>query len=152
MGFAQSSPRNANSPEAFVPQGNVISESIRGDLNHDGLEDYVFITKATLKSKFVKDEYRGVLDRNRRGLTIVFKQKNDYKLVYQSKDCFSSENENGGVYFPPELNVLIEKGNLLVHFAHGRYGYWILKKNILPWLYWNVMLKGREWLARPFES
>jgi sulfide:quinone oxidoreductase len=29
---------------------------------------------------------------------------------------------------------------------------WILKKNILPWLYWNAMLKGREWLARPFES
>ena len=29
---------------------------------------------------------------------------------------------------------------------------WILKKNILPWLYWNAMLKGREWLARPFEN
>ncbi|MBU3565202.1 FAD/NAD(P)-binding oxidoreductase [Polynucleobacter sp. MWH-HuK1] len=26
---------------------------------------------------------------------------------------------------------------------------WILKKNILPWLYWNAMLKGKEWLARP---
>ena len=25
---------------------------------------------------------------------------------------------------------------------------WILKKYILPWLYWNLMLKGREWLAR----
>jgi len=29
---------------------------------------------------------------------------------------------------------------------------WILKKNVLPWLYWNAMLKGREWLARPFEN
>ena len=29
---------------------------------------------------------------------------------------------------------------------------WILKKDILPWLYWNAMLKGREWLARPFEN
>jgi sulfide:quinone oxidoreductase len=29
---------------------------------------------------------------------------------------------------------------------------WILKKNILPWLYWNLMLKGREWLARSPES
>jgi sulfide:quinone oxidoreductase len=29
---------------------------------------------------------------------------------------------------------------------------WILKKNILPWIYWNVMLKGREWFARPFQS
>ena len=29
---------------------------------------------------------------------------------------------------------------------------WILKKDILPWLYWNAMLKGKEWLARPFEN
>jgi sulfide:quinone oxidoreductase len=26
---------------------------------------------------------------------------------------------------------------------------WHLKKNILPPLYWQAMLKGREWLARP---
>ena len=25
---------------------------------------------------------------------------------------------------------------------------WLLKKFGLPWLYWNAMLKGREWLAR----
>lgn len=29
---------------------------------------------------------------------------------------------------------------------------WILKKNILPWLYWEAMLKGREWLARPLGN
>lgn len=26
---------------------------------------------------------------------------------------------------------------------------WILKADILPWVYWNGMLKGREWLAHP---
>ena len=26
---------------------------------------------------------------------------------------------------------------------------WWLKKTLLPWLYWNALLKGREWLARP---
>ena len=26
---------------------------------------------------------------------------------------------------------------------------WILKKNMLPAIYWGAMLKGREWLARP---
>ncbi|MFP8967360.1 TIGR01244 family sulfur transferase [Pokkaliibacter sp. CJK22405] len=26
---------------------------------------------------------------------------------------------------------------------------WMLKANMLPWLYWNAMLKGREWLAAP---
>ena len=29
---------------------------------------------------------------------------------------------------------------------------WNQKKDVLPWLYWNAMLKGREWLARPFEN
>ena len=29
---------------------------------------------------------------------------------------------------------------------------WILKKNILPAIYWGAMLKGREWLARPGKS
>jgi sulfide:quinone oxidoreductase len=26
---------------------------------------------------------------------------------------------------------------------------WLLKADLLPWLYWNGMLKGREWLAGP---
>jgi sulfide:quinone oxidoreductase len=26
---------------------------------------------------------------------------------------------------------------------------WLLKSEALPWLYWNGMLKGREWMARP---
>ena len=26
---------------------------------------------------------------------------------------------------------------------------WVLKADILPWIYWNGMLKGHEWLARP---
>ena len=26
---------------------------------------------------------------------------------------------------------------------------WLLKEKMLPWLYWNAMLKGREWLAKP---
>lgn len=27
--------------------------------------------------------------------------------------------------------------------------YWFLKKTVFPWIYWNAMLKGKEWLARP---
>ncbi|MDZ4140926.1 MAG: FAD/NAD(P)-binding oxidoreductase [Methylotenera sp.] len=27
--------------------------------------------------------------------------------------------------------------------------FWHLKRRVLPWIYWNAMLKGREWLARP---
>lgn len=29
---------------------------------------------------------------------------------------------------------------------------WLLKSEALPWIYWNGMLKGREWLAQPEHS
>jgi len=29
---------------------------------------------------------------------------------------------------------------------------WLLKARGLPWLYWNAMLKGREWLVKPENS
>ncbi|MFV8332131.1 hypothetical protein [Flavobacterium sp. GSP14] len=45
-------------------------------------------------------------------------------MASKNYGCFSSENEDGGVYFPPELSVEIKKGNLCVHYAHGRYGFW----------------------------
>lgn len=32
-----------------------------------------------------------------------------------------------------------------------RWTAWLLKARFLPWLYWNAMLKGREWLAAPLE-
>lgn len=60
--------------------------------------------------------------------------------------------------------LTVEKGRIvLAEFGFGgkllptfplkptvpRLSSWILKKNILPWVYWNLMLKGHEWLARP---
>ncbi|MGZ0019374.1 TIGR01244 family sulfur transferase [Nitrosomonas sp. wSCUT-2] len=30
--------------------------------------------------------------------------------------------------------------------------YWFLKTTVFPWIYWNGMLKGKEWLARPGRS
>ncbi len=29
---------------------------------------------------------------------------------------------------------------------------WILKANILPWIYWEAMLKGREWMTNPIHQ
>lgn len=63
--------------------------------------------------------------------------------------------------------LTVEKGKIvLAEFGFGgkllptfpldptvpRKSAWILKKNILPWLYWDAMLKGREWLARPLGN
>ncbi|WP_018993098.1 hypothetical protein [Aromatoleum toluclasticum] len=122
--LGQVTPKTAKSPTEFVPVGHIVFQQIQGDLNKDKQLDYVLIIKGTDKADFVKDEYRGELDRNRRGIIIALKNNDRYELALENRDCFSSENEDGGVYFPPELDVSIKKGNLLVHYAHGRYGYW----------------------------
>lgn len=111
-------------PTEFLPEGFVLFEKINGDLNKDGLEDCVLIIKGTNKNKIITDQTRGKLDRNRRGIIVLFNKKDYYELAAKNYNCFSSENEDGGVYFAPELSFEIAKGNLYVNYAHGRYGYW----------------------------
>lgn len=122
--FSQPTTRIAKSPTEFVPAGYFVFQKSQGDLNGDNQADYVFIIKGTDKGKFVKDKYRGELDRNSRGIIVALSSQNGYELALENRDCFSSENEDGGVYFAPELDVSVEKGTLRVHYAHGRYGYW----------------------------
>lgn len=59
--------------------------------------------------------------------------------------------------------LTVEKGKIiLAEFGYGgkimpsfpwdstkpRRAAWFLKTSVLPWVYWNAMLKGREWLAK----
>lgn len=111
-------------PLEFIPQGYELFSRCEGDLNKDGKPDVVLMIKGTEKSKWVDDEYRGRLDRNRRGLVILFKRDGGYELIAENDECFSSENEDGGVYYAPELSLEINKNTLVLHYAHGRYGYW----------------------------
>ena len=122
-------------PNDFIPEGYLIHkyeggisaegwDEIKGDLNKDGLEDLVLVIKGTDKGKIIKDEYRGELDRNRRGIIVLLNKGTYYELASENLNCFSSENEDGGVYFAPELHVAIDKGNLYISYGHGRYGYW----------------------------
>lgn len=116
--------KTKQNPSDFLPKGYVVFEKITGDLNKDGIEDCVLLIKGTDKNQIVTDEYRGKLDRNRRGVVVLFKKNNQYELVVKNYSCFSSENEEGGVYFAPELSLEIKKGNLYVYYGHGRYGDW----------------------------
>lgn len=99
-------------------------EAVKGDLNKDGQNDLVLIVKATDPKKWVDHEYRGKLDRNRRGIMVFLNEKSGYKKVVENLSAFSSENEEGGVYYAPELWFEIKKNNLYVRYAHGRYGWW----------------------------
>lgn len=108
----------------LVPSNFVIFKELRGDLNKDGAEDCVLIIKDTDKENIIVDEYKGKLDQNRRGIIIAFKKGDGYEPVVRNYSCFSSENEDGGVYYAPELWIEInEKGNLEIKYAHGRYGH-----------------------------
>jgi len=111
-------------PEDFIPKGYVPFDTIKGDFNKDGLEDYILIIKGTDKSKVIQHEYRGELDRNRRGIIALLNKNNGYELATKNYGCFSSENEDGGVYYAPELDFEIKDGKLYINYAHGRYGYW----------------------------
>ena len=113
--------QNAND---FIPQGFVLSGTSIGDLNKDGVDDKVLLIKGTDKGAYEKNEFGEFVDRNRRGLVVLFKKGEQYELVLKNTNCFSSENEDGGAYYAPELSLEINKGNLYVHYAHGRYGYW----------------------------
>lgn len=111
-------------PADFIPKGYRIFEKSYGDLNKDGLEDCMLIIKKIDDANIVNHESRGKLDMNRRGIIVLLKNQNGYQLAAENNNCFSSENEDGGAYFSPELIVEAEKGNLIIHYAHGKYGYW----------------------------
>jgi len=82
----------------------------------------------------------------------LFNTKADFYLQRVSKDNLGlliqalqddfSENEDGGVYFAPELVPSIEKGLLKLHYAHGRYGYWA----------YQFRLEGRDMRLIGYDS
>lgn len=109
----------------YIPEGYMIFEKSYGDLNGDGRLDCMIIIKGTDPKYLLEDENRGILDLNRRGLIVLFKDDSgDYTSVLENYNCFHSDDEDGGVYYTPDLSVSAEKGNLVVYFAHGRYGWW----------------------------
>ena len=110
--------------KAYIPAKYHLFEAIEGDLNKDGVKDVVLVVKATDPNAFFEHEYRGHLDRNRRGMIVLINEKGKFKPVVSNLNCFSSENEDGGVYFAPELWIEIKNNLLDVHYGHGRYGFW----------------------------
>lgn len=108
----------------FIPKGYVEFNRYFGDLNGDGQDDSVLIVKGTDKKNIVINRFEQIVDRNRRGIIVLFKDGDGYRLADKNYNCFSSENEDGGVYYAPELSIDFARGNLIVHYAHGRYGFW----------------------------
>jgi hypothetical protein len=113
-----------SNPLDFLPEGYILFDTIYGDLNKDGIDDCLLIIKGTDKENIVINRFDEEVDRNRRGILVLLKKKDSYQLAIKNYACFASENEDGGVYFPPQLSIEINKGNLYVQYGHGRYGHW----------------------------
>jgi len=105
-----------------IPKGYSLVSNITGDLNDDGLVDHVFLIKGRSKQKFDVNRAGELVDRNRRGIIIYVSNRGSYTLSSKNLDCFSSENEDGGIYVPPELSLEIIEGKLSIDYSHGRYG------------------------------
>ncbi|MUP47421.1 hypothetical protein E0K83_16895 [Gramella sp. BOM4] len=110
-------------PSEFIPDGYILSEHHTGDLNYDKKKDHVLIIKDTREEAIIKNRAGEIMERNRRGIIILLDKGDDLEKVVENKDCFISENEDGGVYFPPELSFQTLDNFLHIHFSRGRYGY-----------------------------
>lgn len=109
----------------FVPQGfNLLETHCQADFNKDGKKDCVLLIKDTKKSAWENNVHDKLVDRNRRGIVILFKTQNGYQKIVENKALFASENEDGGVYFAPELEIEAKGNKLKFYYGHGRYGSW----------------------------
>jgi hypothetical protein len=111
-------------PTNFIPKGYIEFKKYFGDLNKDGKKDCVLVIKKTDTNNVVTNRFDEKVDRNRRGIIVLFKNEKGYQIADKNYNCFSSENEDGGVYFAPDLWIEIKNEKLYVHYGHGRYGYW----------------------------
>lgn len=108
----------------FIPENYVLYQQYDADLNNDGVEDCILIIKDTKKEQVVVNRFDKTVDRNRRGILVLFKKNNKYQLIDKNVDCFYSENEDGGNYYAPQLNVETDNGDIILNYEHGRYGGW----------------------------
>ncbi|MDH5480006.1 MAG: bifunctional protein tyrosine phosphatase family protein/NAD(P)/FAD-dependent oxidoreductase [Nitrosomonas sp.] len=83
---------------------------------------------------------------------LAAKEDHELKVIYDGYGACPLTVENGKV-------ILAEfgfGGKLLPTFPLNptvpRKLAWFFKTTLFPWVYWNAMLKGKEWLARPGKS
>ena len=111
-GIDDKASKQGKDPLEFCPTGYAVIQDIKGDLNKDGIDDCILMIKEENKSNFEKNSEGTLVDLNRRGIVVLFKTNEKYELALKNYSCFTSENEDGGVYFAPELSVEIKKNNL----------------------------------------
>lgn len=122
-GCRSTKPQHKNALQ-FIPENYVLYQKLNADLNYDGILDCILIIKNTNPEYIVVNSFDKTVDRNRRGIIILFKNKKGYQLIDKNINCFYSENEEGYGYYAPQLTLEVDKGDIIFNFEHGKYGYW----------------------------
>lgn len=111
--------------EPFLPAGFVLQgQQCDWDFNQDKRTDCVLLIKDTKADAWQTNTHGERVDRNRRGIIILLQADTGYQKVLENRALFASENEEGGVYFAPELSIAGKGKKLIFNYGHGRYGYW----------------------------
>jgi len=92
---------SAKSPAALIPTGYKILQEANGDLNKDGLEDYIFVIAEKQ-------------DESLRGIVIAFNNGEYYENILEGRNIFSYDKDV--VSYVPELKVVIKKGVFDIKF------------------------------------
>lgn len=115
---------------SLLPEPYVVDEYWEArDFDGDGKKDYMVAIRDTDRAKFEEIEDFDtlvVVDRNPRGYLLMMNKGNHFEATAYNFTCFPSENEDGGVYFAPELYIYYDDESriLVVDYNHGRYGGW----------------------------
>lgn len=102
----------------FIPKDFYLRDSIKGDLNKDGISDVVLVLRNINEDTFTSDEGA------KRFLLILFKKGTSYSLAAKATGVLMCL-QCGGAFGDPYDGVLIEKGVLVVVHYGGSSWRWI---------------------------
>lgn len=100
----------------FIPNGYKLIKKIYGDLNKDGYRDCVLLIKATRKDHIKTDSDGNVIDRNRKGLVVLFYKKGTYQLASKNLNFLMPDKGYKDGNPSDSLSVNIRDGKLYIFY------------------------------------
>lgn len=133
----------------FFPENYILVSTVVGDINQDGMDDFILLIQDTDKNAFEKVEGLGILNRNRRGIVVLFDKRTHYEVASSNYSCFPPENERGVKSGTLELSIEISKdvsrnNQFYISYLSRVNGEYTSRKYTLRYQKGDVMLIGYD--------